>query len=905
MKAAAAAAMQLPDSLIKRLLHYAEVTPDHDAVVSSSTRISYSQLSEWVRCQARVFADAGISKDSVVAIRCPDDAQHLILCLAAIHSGATSFTLPTHDSAKSLSDLKDRCGTTHVVTEVVSPQTFVDLQGQDAITPIVEARLLFSTSGTTGDAKLVVHHDNDLVAQAHRHIDSNQERFACLASMEHNFAKRHRLYCVAAGATNVLIDSAPESLPAQCQGLGVQVLHVTAFQARELLATAGIHTLSHIRLKLGGSHVPLSLRRQLRENITENLQAGYGTTETGAIAFTDPNDADAGESVGRPLPGIEVRSVSPEREPLGTAEPGELAIRCKGLFREYLEKPDLTEACRDNGWFYTGDIGYLDSEQRIHLCGRSDDMFMFNSMNIYPQDIESQICQFAGVTDAAVLAKPSPVHGNIPVALVAFAEGETANVSGLKAFLQERVGARCPRQITSVDRIPRNAIGKIAREATKNLFAKSEEIRSALINSLNNSGTVRVQPAMSSAFLDGDTDIFLRDIEVDSLARMDLMVMLEVQYDVIISPQEFIQHETLGSIASWATSAPAPSGSSRDNELEPAQGNVSELAAADQAHLLKLFRRAFRLCETVAHLNKVLTTFGYRLTPEEVGFLHDRHAKGRLIPSTAAQKFQLALGQWLQQVNTMMLASGKRGPESFQSKKLTSTVRLFSGPGQPDDKTLIVCFSGAGDRELLMPNAVLLQHTDASRFDLMVVAEPLKQGYRLGVPLLGKTAMEVIESLAGMDIVRNYRQIRTLGCSAGGYVAILAGYLLNAELAISVGGRFHSERHPGKILERIVTTWRASRRGRCSRVVMSYAADKSRDRNYARIISKLTGGSLVAVRFADAPVGHLILKRLAERGELAALFERTVFAPLNDDLLTAAGTSVVIDLPENSVSTYR
>jgi len=365
----------LPKSLIGRLFYHAETNPDHDAIVTPMFTLSYAKLAQLVRAQVKEYYNTGILGDSVIGIKCADDTQHLVLCLAATHLGATSCTVPSYETELAQNALMNRCGTTHVVDAdiAVNPmsQNFDNVDNStDSVsteTPAREVRLLFSTSGTTGEPKLVAHHDSDLVAQAHRHVESKQERFVCLASMEQNFVKRHRLYCVAVGATNIFLDAEQQLLVTQCQSLKVNVVHVSAFQAQELLAIPDISMLSNIRLKLGGSHIPLALRQQLRNDITHNLQAGYGTTETGAIAFTDPDDFNAGESVGQALPGIEIRTVTPEREPLGIGERGELAIRCDGMFRGYLGKTSLTTAQLEGGWFYTGDIGYLDKLQRIHV----------------------------------------------------------------------------------------------------------------------------------------------------------------------------------------------------------------------------------------------------------------------------------------------------------------------------------------------------------------------------------------------------------------------------------------------------------------------------------------------------------------------------------------------------------
>ena len=899
MKAAAPAEadknMPTGGTLIARLLYYAESDPTHDAIVTAEFTLSYAELLQRVRSVVQDLEAAGISNDSVVGVCCSDDTQHLLLCLATIHIGATSFSIPMHDAKQAQISLAERCGATHVLDGTAPDST--SAESTAATTPAAEARLLFSTSGTTGEPKLVLHHDTDLVAQAHRHIAAPQERFACLASMEHNFARRHRLYCVAAGATNVFLDATHSSLVDQCLSLDVNVLHVSAFQAQELLALPDIGQLSGIRLKLGGSHVPLPLRQQLREQITSKLQAGYGTTETGAIGFTDPNDSDAGESVGRALAGLDVRVVNADRETLAQGERGELAIRGDGMFRGYLGIPELTAARLHDGWFYTGDVGYLDDEQRIHLCGRSDDMFMFNSINIYPQDIETQICQYPGVTEALVLPKASAVHGNIPVAFVVFDEGSDHDLQALQAFVQEQVGVRCPRQFTAVARLPRSESGKVSRREAQHLTARDEQIRSAMIAALSEDAKARLKPAIIAAFEHGDTDIALDDVELDSYARMELLVMLEVDYDIVVTPETFAQFSTLGDISSWALSSPSQ-GKARTRSKQPAsEAHVAAQQTDAEAYTLRFFRRVCHHCHTVAQLHKALATLEYRLTPLQVTFLRKQHLSDLLIPSDVADKFHTALSAWFETMHRQMQDSGKQQPEPFVSYRIAPSITHFVGSGPAANKTLVVCFAGKGDRKLLMPNAVLMQHTDAARYDLLIVAEPLQEGYRLGVPLLGDNIDEVIEWLAKLELMSAYKAIRTFGCSAGGYAAVVAGYGLGAELAVSSGGRFHTERHPRRILDRVVTTWRAVRKGRCSRTLMSYSADKTRDRVYARVIAYLTGGSQLAVEFTDAEVGHLILQRLLQRGELAPYLANTIFAEPDDEMLTADRAKVVLSLP--------
>ena len=880
-------------SLIDRLAGAAAASPDHDAVVTPAIALTYAQLLQLVEAQAASFIDSGISSDDTIGILCADEVTHLIMCLASCYVGAASCTLPSDAADEARKAVADACRVTRVIDETMAvDSSSIGVRAQRSAPS--GSRLLFSTSGTTGEPKMVVHRDAGLVAQAHRHVQSEHERFACLASIEHNFAKRHRLYCVAMGATNVFVDANPDTLVEQCKNLGVNVLHVSAFQAQELLAAENIGALAGIRLKLGGSHATLALRKQLREGITHNLQAGYGTTETGAIGFTDPGDAGAGagESVGQPLPGIEVRAVAPDRTPLAQGERGEIAIRCDGMFEAYLGKPELTAERLEDGWFFTGDVGYLDEQQRIHLCGRADDMFVFNSMNIYPHDLEAQICQFPGVTEAAVVPKPSTVHGNIPLALVVFADGADADLAALKKFMRQRVGPRAPRQFTCVDEIPRNATGKISRDASLQVHSRAERIRSAIVDTLNTGERQRLSKSQASAFIDGEGEIPLREIDLDSLARMDLMVMLEVEFDAVYTPEEF---NRLGSLAEVCASA-----LSRPGTCEAADHPPTVSMDMPEAYVVRFFQRVLRYCPTVAHLHRALGTLDHRLTPLEVDRLQAAFRDGHLVPAGTATKFRAAIAGWLSGLERMMRDSGKRVPEPYESRRVRPAAVLFVGSGNPRDKTLLVCFPGKGARLLAVPNAVWLQNMDASQYDVLMIAEPRAEGYRLGIPLLGKNIAEVAQSIGELAPVRDYARIRTVGYSAGGHAAIVAAYRLGAELGVSIAGRFHSERYPGRILRRLMATWRAARYGTCERIVLAYAADKTRDRNFARIVGNITGAYHFTVGLEGAGVGHHVLNRVSERGQLGSFLTATVFADLVDFERQPDGTEVVMRLRKNS-----
>lgn len=449
--------------LVERVLAVAASDPARPALLSLDHECSYGALAERVGACCLALRHRGVQPGTTVAFQCADEFPHLTLSLALMALGCRQLAVASHESGQAGQSLALQAGASLFLQDGDA----VELAAHSPASPASGAPanagwLYLSTSGTTGRPKVVMMQEQDLVAQAPRHILGPQERFACMASVEHNFAKRHRLYCLAMGATTVFLPTDRKRFVDACVSLGVTTLHVSVFQAQELLGLDQVARLHGIRLKLGGSHASHALRQALIEQVTPALYAGYGTTETGAIGFAEP-DEHASASVGRPLPGLQVQIVDALRQPLPQGERGEVAVCGQGLFRGYLNEPELTRQRCEAGWFYTGDIGELDAKGRLTLSGRADDMFVFNSMNIYPQELEAVIREFPGVQIAAVFPRPSATHGGIPVALVESAD-PALDLKALRRFVQQRVGLRCPRQFLRVHDIPRNSAGKIRRE---------------------------------------------------------------------------------------------------------------------------------------------------------------------------------------------------------------------------------------------------------------------------------------------------------------------------------------------------------------------------------------------------------------------------------------------------------
>ena len=196
----------------------------------------------------------------------------------------------------------------------------------------------------------------------------------------------------------------------------------------------------------------------------------YGMSEAGMIASNPLDGARVAGTVGFPLPGVSLRIAGEDGAPLPAGEPGKVEIKGPNLFKGYWKKPEKTkEEFREDGYFITGDIGGLDEEGRLSLMGRSKDLIIAGGFNIYPKEIEQLLDAVSGVAEAAVIGVP---HADMGEGVVAVLVAENAPIDD--AVLQETLAAlakfKRPRKFFWVDALPRNAMGKVQKQALRERY---------------------------------------------------------------------------------------------------------------------------------------------------------------------------------------------------------------------------------------------------------------------------------------------------------------------------------------------------------------------------------------------------------------------------------------------------
>jgi long-chain acyl-CoA synthetase len=216
----------------------------------------------------------------------------------------------------------------------------------------------------------------------------------------------------------------------------------------------------------GGEPLPDAVVTAFRDRFGVTINEGFGMTETSAAThWCLPRDY-APHSVGRALPGVEHRivEVATGRD-LGPNKDGELRLAGPMVMKGYFKLPEETaRAFDERGFLRTGDIARLDDEQRLYITGRLKEMMIVGGENVFPREIEEVINRVSGVNASGVVGRKDPVRGEVPVAFVEMAEGvEFEEHAVLAACREQLAGYKVPRRVVAMEKLPRNATGKVMR----------------------------------------------------------------------------------------------------------------------------------------------------------------------------------------------------------------------------------------------------------------------------------------------------------------------------------------------------------------------------------------------------------------------------------------------------------
>lgn len=341
-----------------------------------------------------------------------------------------------------------------------------------------QAAVIVYTSGTTGTPKAAIRrfpHDVvqgtlDLLSVAPLRAD---DVHLAVLPFYHSTAFAFTSFSHLVGACVVILDEfTPEGFLSAVQRWGVTqtavvptMLHRIVELGSERIAQWNTRSLRAIISC--GAPLGAALASRVTEQFGEILYNFYGSTETGLNTMATPSDLRRSPgTIGRAIPGNEIRLLGEDGREVRRGEVGELYARSGLMVAGYLNDDASTREAMRGGGFSVGDLARIDARGCYHLVGRKRELIISGGVNVYPSEIEAVIEGHPMVREAAVVGKADDEWGERVCAFVVLASGagEQEALGRLGAYCRERLsGPKRPRELVVVDALPRNATGKVLK----------------------------------------------------------------------------------------------------------------------------------------------------------------------------------------------------------------------------------------------------------------------------------------------------------------------------------------------------------------------------------------------------------------------------------------------------------
>ncbi|WP_274307647.1 long-chain-fatty-acid--CoA ligase [Solibacillus daqui] len=227
------------------------------------------------------------------------------------------------------------------------------------------------------------------------------------------------------------------------------------------------YDLSSIKACLSGSApLPLEVQEKFEALTGGRIVEGYGLTETSPVTHANPIwDNRINGSIGLPWPNTDAAVLrSGESEVLPPGEIGEIAIKGPQVMKGYWNRPEDTAMTFNDGWFLTGDLGYMDEKGYFYVVDRKKDMIIAGGFNIYPREVEEVLYEHDAIQECVVAGIPDPYRGETVKAYIVLKEGKKVTDKELNEFCRSNLAAyKVPRYYEFRTELPKTAVGKILR----------------------------------------------------------------------------------------------------------------------------------------------------------------------------------------------------------------------------------------------------------------------------------------------------------------------------------------------------------------------------------------------------------------------------------------------------------
>lgn len=460
--------------------------------------VSYGALDGRARRVAARLSAAGLGPGARIALSAQNGLGFVHAWFGGLYAGCTILPIPPMSAAPELAMRLRHARCSALVTDASTRRlgdaalascpdvTQLDADALSEGTHAIDApadvspesvAMILYTSGTTGTAKgaMITHASLSIHTAALVHhvlcLEPNDRVLATLP-LTHSYGIRMTLLApFYAGAQSLLVS---RFQAARVRGLLADE-PITWFPGVPTM----FHTLAHEALDApppralrwclsAGAPLPREVRREAEQALGAPIRQGFGLTEATFSTIATPDDEGAGDSVGRPVFGVEVRVVDDDGRVRAANEPGEVCIRGPNVMAGYLDDPEATALALRDGWLHSGDVGTLDGEGRLTIVDRIKDMIIRGGFNVYPAEVEAVLVAHPAVRDAVVVGVPDAHYGEEVLAVLVLRPGQVLDEAGLDAFCRDRLSrVKVPRLLATLDAMPVGPSGKVQRREVR------------------------------------------------------------------------------------------------------------------------------------------------------------------------------------------------------------------------------------------------------------------------------------------------------------------------------------------------------------------------------------------------------------------------------------------------------
>lgn len=501
---------------------HAAQDPERPAVISDAGDRTYAELNARANQLARVFRRGGLQRGDAVALLCSNRPEFVEVLAACQRGGFRLTPINWHLKGSEIGYIVENCEAKAFVADIrftgnaleaasMAPAVKVRLaiggniagfasyddvmsaEAEHDLEDPVLGTLMMYTSGTTGHPKGVFRRDAAPVTPLYVKLAETagfrpgDDMSLVTGPLYHAAPLSLNLaFPLNAGVGCVLMDKwdAEETLRL-VEEFGITHTHVVPTMLHRMLSlppeVRGKYDYSTLRWVLhGAAPCPAHVKQRTIEWLGPVVFEYYAATEGGGIFIDSHEWLTKPGTVGRVLPGVEMKIVDDAGEMVGPNEVGTIYFKAPAQGRfEYFKAPEKTEGAYRGDYYTMGDMGYLDEDGFLFLTGRSAEVIISGGVNIYPVEIDEEILKHPAVFDVAAVGVPNEEWGEEVKAVVQLNEGITATEAlkrELLAFAAERLpGYKRPRSIDFTDDLPRMPSGKIVRRTVRDRYWQGEK----------------------------------------------------------------------------------------------------------------------------------------------------------------------------------------------------------------------------------------------------------------------------------------------------------------------------------------------------------------------------------------------------------------------------------------------